>query len=169
MRKLVSILACVLSPAAFGQGIPLADDLAREARAARDDGAPLVVFYTQPDCVYCERAKHDYLQPLISEPTARKRLRLVEVDVTSSARISDFAGRRPSQAEFARAQQVRIVPTLGFYGTGGERLVEPLVGLTVPDFYLSYLDARLDDARRRLAPAIISPPPARAASATGGG
>ncbi len=167
MRKLVLILACVLSSAAFGQRIPLAGDLAREARDAQSDGAPLVVFYTQPDCVYCERARRDYLEPLLAEHAAA--LRLVEVDVTSSAPLADFAGRRVSRAEFARAQRVSIVPTLGFYGPGGERLVAPLVGLTVPDFYLAYLDARLDDARKRLAPAVISRPPARAASATGGG
>lgn len=169
MRKLVLILACVLSSAAFGEGIPLARDLAREARDAHGEGLPLVVFYTQPDCVYCERARRDYLQPLIAEPGARLRLRVVEVDVTSQAPLADFAGRRLSQADFARAQGVRIVPTLGFYGPGGARLVEPLVGLTVPDFYLAYLDARLDDARKHLAPAVISRPPARAGSATGGG
>jgi thioredoxin-related protein len=169
LRKLALILACVVSSAAFGQAIPLAHDLAREARDARSEGLPLVVFYTQPDCVYCERARRDYLQPLIAEPTARRRLRVVEVDVTSQASLADFAGRRLSQAAFARAQGVRIVPTLGFYGPGGARLVEPLVGLTVPDYYLAYLDARLDDARKQLAPSVISRPPARAASATGGG
>jgi thioredoxin-related protein len=169
LRKLVSILACVLSSAAFGQGIPLAHDLAREARDAQREGLPLVVFYTQPGCVYCERARRDYLQPLISEPAVRPRLRVVEVDVTSRAPLADFTGRRLSATGFARAQRVRIVPTLGFYGPGGERLVEPLVGLSVPDFYLAYLDGRLDEARKHLAPAIISRPPARAASATGGG
>jgi len=163
------ILACVLSSAAFGQSIPLAHDLAREARDAQSDGLPLVVFYTQPDCVYCERARRDYLQPLIAETAARPRLRIVEVDVTSRALIADFGSRRLSGAEFARAQRVRIVPTLGFYGPGGARLVEPLVGLTVPDYYLAYLEARLDDARKHLAPAVISRPPARAASATAGG
>jgi thioredoxin-related protein len=169
LQKLVSILACVLSSAAFGQGIPLAHDLAREVRDAQREGLPLVVFYTQPDCIYCERARRDYLQPLSTEPAARLRLRLVEVDVTSQAPLADFAGRRLSQAEFARTQRVRIVPTLGFYGAGGKRLAAPLVGFALPDFYLAYLDARLDAARNRLAPAVISPPPARAASATGGG
>ena len=64
---------------------------------------------------------------------------------------------------------MHVLPTLDFYGPGGERLAQPLVGLTVPDFYLAYLDARLDDARKRLASGLISPPPARAARATGGG
>jgi len=167
VRIAVLILACTLSATAFAQGITEARDLAREARDARRAGAPLVVLYTQPDCEYCERAKRDYLEPLLADHAAA--LRIVEVDVTSRARLSDFSGRSVSQADFARAQQVHVLPTLDFYGPGGERLAQPLVGLTVPDFYLAYLDARLDDARKRLASGLISPPPARAARATGGG
>lgn len=163
MRRWSFILACTLSATAAAQHVPAAHDLAREARAAERAGAPLVVFYTQPDCDYCERARRDYLAPMLGQ------LHLVEVDVTSSEPLADFSGRRSSQAEFARAQRVRIVPTLGFYGPEGEPLAAPLVGLTVPDFYLAYLDARLAEARRHLAPALTSPPPARATPATGGG
>ena len=153
--------------AAFARDIPAARDLAREAREARQEGSPLVVFFSQPGCDYCERARHDYLEPLSADRASH--VRLVEVDVTSSAPLSDFAGAKLSQAEFARAQNVRIVPTLGFYGSGGERLAEPLVGLTVPDFYGDYLDARLAEARKRLASGVTSPSPARAATATDGG
>ena len=167
MRIVIFILACTLSATAFAQRIPEARDLAREARDAHRAGGPLVVLYTQPDCVYCERAKRDYLEPLLADRAAAPRI--VEVDVTSHARLTDFSGRGVSQADFAHAQQVHVLPTLGFYGPDGERLAQPLVGLTVPDFYLAYLDARLDDARKRLASGITSLPRAPAASATGGG
>ncbi|HXZ92706.1 MAG TPA: thioredoxin fold domain-containing protein [Burkholderiales bacterium] len=167
MRIVILILACALSATAFAQRIPAARDLARAASDAQRAGAPLVVLYTQPDCVYCERAKRDYLEPLLADHAAAPRI--VEVDVTSDAQLTDFSGRSVSQAAFARAQRVRILPTLDFYGPGGERLAQPLVGLTVPDFYLAYVDARLDDARKRLASGLTSPRQTRAASATGGG
>ncbi|MGE5131017.1 MAG: thioredoxin fold domain-containing protein [Sphingomonadaceae bacterium] len=167
MRTIFFILACTLSATAFAQDIPAARDLARAARDAQRTGGPLVVLYTQPDCVYCERAKRDYLEPLLADRAAAPRI--VEVDVTSQARLADFSGRSVSQAEFARTQHVRILPTLGFYGPGGERLAQPLVGLTVPDFYLAYLGARLDDARKRLASGLTSLPPAPSPTATGGG
>ena len=164
MRVLVFILACCLAASAAAQRVAPASDLAREARAAQAARAPLLVFYTQPDCAYCERVRHDYIEPMIADPAQRGRLRVVEVDITSSAPLVDFAGHRTTQAAFAASSRVRIVPTIAFLGAGGATLAEPLVGLTLPDFYLTYLERRIDQAR-----ALISPPPGRAARATGGG
>jgi len=163
------ILACGLAATSAAQRIAPASDLARAAREAQAAHAPLLVFYTQPDCPYCERARRDYLEPMIADPAARDRLRLVEVDITSSAPLVDFAGRRTTQAAFARSTRIHLVPHLDFVGAGGEALAEPLVGLTLPDFYLTYLERRIDQARERLARALTSPRPGRAASATGGG
>jgi len=164
VRVLFFILACSLAASAAAQGIAPASDLAREARAAQVAHAPLLVFYTQPDCSYCERARRDYLEPMLADPAQRGRLRVVEVDIASAAPLVDFAGHRTTQAAFAASRHVRVVPTIAFFGAGGERLAEPLVGLTLPDFYLTYLERRVDQAR-----ALISPPPGRAAPATGGG
>jgi len=86
VRIVIFILACTLSATAFAQRIPEARDLAREARDAHRAGGPLVVLYTQPDCVYCERAKRDYLEPLLADRAAAPRI--VEVDVTSHARLT---------------------------------------------------------------------------------
>ena len=150
-RASILILACALAPAAFAQDLRLARNLATEARAAADARVPLVVFFTQPNCDYCERARRDYLVPMTAQPGANARLRLIEVDITSSAPLAGFDGRKLTQASFAREQHVRIVPTLAFLGARGEPLAEPLVGLTVPDFYQAYVDRRLEAARGRMA------------------
>ena len=156
------ILACSLAAPAAAQRIAPASNLAHEARAAQAAHAPLLVFYTEPDCSYCERARRDYLEPMLAEQ--RGRLRVVEIDITSGAPLVDFAGRRTTQAAFAGSSHVRVVPTVAFVGNGGAALAEPLVGLTLPDFYLTYLERRIDQAR-----ALISPLPGRAARATDGG
>jgi thioredoxin-related protein len=158
------ILACGIAASAAAQRIAPASDLAREARIAQAAHAPLLVIFTQPDCPYCERARRDYLEPMLADPAQRGRLRAVEVDVTSGAPLIDFDGRRTTQSAFAGAARVRLVPTIAFVGAGGKALAEPLVGLTLPDFYLTYLERRIDQAR-----ALISPPSDRAKPATGGG
>jgi thioredoxin-related protein len=151
-RALILILACALAPTVFAQGLRLARNLATEARAAANARVPLVIFFSQPDCDYCERARRDYLEPMVAQPGANAHFRLVEVDITSGAPLVGFDGRKLTQAFFARDQNVRIVPTLAFLGAQGESLAEPLVGLTVPDFYQSYIDRRIEQARARLAP-----------------
>jgi len=146
------ILACALVRSAPGAGArPL--DLGAQARAANAAGAPLVVMYTQPDCRYCERAKRDYLEPM-TDAGPHERLRLVEVDITSAAPLTDFAGQASTHLEFARAQRARFTPTLGFFDARGTPLADPLVGLTVPDLYQGLLDRRLEQARARLRRAV---------------
>ena len=169
MRILFLILACGISTTAAAQRIAPAVDLAQEARAAEAAHVPLLVFYTQPDCPYCERARRDYLEPMIADPAERDRQRVVEVDITSGAPLTDFAGRRTTQARFAGSSHVRVVPTIAFVGARGEPLADPLVGLTLPDFYSTYLDRRIEQAREKLAGALTSRRPGRAPSATGGG
>ena len=53
-------------------------------------------------------------------------------------------------ADQARAWKARFAPTVLFLGPNGQELAERLVGVAVPDFYGSYLEARLAQARARL-------------------
>ena len=152
LHALILILACTLASAAFAQELRLAHNLVDEAGAAARDRVPLVIFFSQPGCNYCERARRDYLEPMAARPGADAQLRLVEVDITSKAPLIGFDGRKLTHATFARGQSVRIVPTLEFLGAKGEPLAEPLVGLTLPDFYQSYIDRRVEQARARLPP-----------------
>ncbi len=137
------ILACACVPAALAEGIRLARDLSQEARAAQASRVPLVVLFTQPDCAYCERLRREYLEPM----AAQRTVHLVEVDITSEAPLTGFDRHAMTHAFFARGQRVRFTPTLAFLGASGEPLAEPLVGFTSPDFYQSYLERRLDEAR----------------------
>ncbi|MGW8270156.1 MAG: hypothetical protein ACWGNS_06855, partial [Burkholderiales bacterium] len=61
------------------------------------------------------------------------------------------SGHRTTRRAFARTQQVRFVPVVAFLGARGEPLARPLIGLTVPDFYQTYLDRRIEEALARVA------------------
>jgi thioredoxin-related protein len=142
-RATILILACACAPAALAEGLRAARNLGEDARAAQAARVPLVVLFTQPDCAYCERLRREYLEPM----AAQRADRVVEVDITSEAALAGFDGRSGTHASFARARGVRVTPTLAFLGARGEPLAEPLVGFTSPDFYQSYLERRLEEAR----------------------
>ena len=175
LRRWAAILACALSQAAAAQTIEFAQDLARSARDAAAARVPLLVFYTQPGCPYCDEARRNYLGPMNADPAMRKTLRIVELDITSETTLVDFSGRGTTPRAFAEAQRVRFVPVVAFHGARGEPLARPLIGLTVPGFYQSYLDRRIEEALARIAATAkrsrrLSPaPPARAPQTTGGG
>lgn len=151
LRFCAAILACVMSQTAAAQLIDMAQDLARSAREAAAAGVPLLVFFSQPGCPYCDLARRDYLGPLNADPASRAMLRMVELDITSESPLVDIAGRATTQRAFAQAAGVRFVPLVSFVGAGGEPLAPALTGLTVPDFYQSYLDRRIEQARARVA------------------
>lgn len=151
LRRWAAILACALSQTVSAQSLEAAQDLARSAREAAAARVPLLVFYSQPGCPYCDEARRNYLGPMSADPAARKTLRIVEVDITSEAPLVDFSGQRTTRRAFARAQRVHFVPVVAFVGARGEPLARPLIGLTVPDFYQAYLERRIEEALVRVA------------------
>ena len=151
LRRWAAILACALSQTVAAQSIDAARDLARSASEAAAARVPLLVFYSQPGCPYCDEARRNYLGPLNADPATRKTLRIVEIDITSEAPLMDFSGRKTTPRAFARSEQVHFVPVVAFVGARGESLAPPLIGLTVPDFYQTYLERRIEQALARIA------------------
>ncbi len=152
LRLCATILACALAYTAAAQSIDRAQNLAQSAHHAAGARVPLLVFFSQPGCPYCDEARRDYLEPMGSNPATRSTLRIVEVDITSDAPLVDFSGRHTTHGAFAQLQGVHVVPVVAFVGARGEALAERLIGLTLPDFYQSTLDRRIEQARARLAP-----------------
>jgi len=147
----LAILACALPPGAAAQAIDRAHDLARAAREAAAARVPLLVFFSQPGCPYCDEARRDYLAPLNSDPTARATQRMVEVDITSESPLVDFSGRSTTHRGFAQAERIRLVPVVTFVDARGAPLAPALIGLTVADFYQTMLERRIEQARAQLA------------------
>jgi len=148
LRLCAAILACVVSATVPAQSIEPARDLARSAADAVRARLPLLLFFSQPDCPYCEQARRDYLGPMNAESTPR--VRMVEIDISSETALLDFSGQRTTHRAFAGAQRVRFVPMVAFVDAQGRPVADRLIGLTVPDFYQSYLDRRIEQARARL-------------------
>ena len=66
------------------------------------------------------------------------------------AQLAGFDGKHTSGLALARAQGIKLYPTIVLVdGTGGQ-LAAPLRGYGVPDFYAATIAARIDDARRAM-------------------
>ena len=128
--------------------IEVTKNLAADARVAARQAKPLLLFFTQPGCPYCEGARRDYLRHLAVDPayTARAVFRKVAIDST----IEGFDGKPVSGLVLARAQGVNLYPTIVIVDALGKPLAAPLRGFTVPDFYASMIDSRIDDAQQAL-------------------
>lgn len=138
----------LLLPLRFGHALPPAVDLAAEAAMTARRGQPLIVLFSREDCRYCETVRRQFLEPLARQPAFKDGIREIRQDAATN--LADFSGQSTTHERFAKAQKIRLVPVVAFYGPQGERLAAPIVGLRLPDFYQSYLDSALEEARRQL-------------------
>ena len=153
LRALISawILAWLPLAAAFAAApeLPLAADFAADSQAVAERRVPILVFYTRAGCSWCELARRSYLRPLAGD-AERVMIREVRLDAGGKAPLVDFDGRRTTHAAFARARKIKLTPTLDFLDAQGRRLIEPLVGVSLPDYYGVFIDRAIDDSLAKL-------------------
>jgi thioredoxin-related protein len=119
-----------------------------DARTAAKRRVPVMVLFSTPSCPYCERVKSEYLVPMHNDPAYRSRVIFREVTIDSDAPLTGFDGTRTTEAAFAAAHKVFMVPTVMVFDTRGEAIGDAIVGLLIPDFYFGYLERAIDEGMR---------------------
>lgn len=149
------ILACGLiapAPAHAAGALVHARDFSADARTAAQRRVPILVVFTSPTCPYCEVVKRDYLVPMHRDRAQRARVIIRELTVGSDAALTGFDGKPTSEAAFAAAQKVFMVPTVMVFDARGEPVADPIVGLLIPDFYYGYLESAIEAGLARARP-----------------
>ncbi len=141
---LAASLSALLRPATAAE-LPVARALRDELAVALARDQPLVVMVSLDGCPYCKVARDHHLAPL-----QQQGLPVVQIDMRSRAPLRDFQGAALTHDDQVRQWQIRIAPTVLFFGRGGVEVAERLVGGYLPDFYGAYLEQRLAQARRSL-------------------
>ena len=126
----------------------MTQNLAADGAIAAQQSKPLLLFFTQPGCSFCERARAEYLRHLALDPAYTSRAVFREVSIGKP--VAGFDGQRRAGAAVGRAQGVTLYPTIVIVDAKGKQLAPPLRGYTVPDFYGASIDARLDAAHTAL-------------------
>ena len=129
--------------------LPLASDLAADAKVSAHERRPILLFFDREECPYCEQALREYLVPLSQEGWKDKALfRQIEIDRTLPVR--GFDGSMTTHRAIAARYAVSLSPTVLLVDASGNALAGPLVGLTTVDFYGAYLENALEQATRKL-------------------
>ena len=136
-----------LIPALAPVALPTPASLRGAAQAAAALGEPLVVMTTLAGCPYCDLVRNHHLLPM----RRAGQVQAIQIDTRDrTSNLQGFQGENTTPAEQARVWKARFAPTVLFLGPQGQELAERLVGVAVADFYGEYLDARLQEARKRL-------------------
>lgn len=146
----VALILLVSGCSVAGEMLPAAVDLRADARTARAQRLPIVLFFHTTSCPYCREVEELYLVRLQQENAAAPRFLLRTVEISQTKPLVLFDGTRTDYRAFARQQGVTLVPHLRFLGPDGEPLVPDLIGLTLRDFYGAYLEGSIDSAGEKL-------------------
>ena len=129
--------------AATETSLPVVDSLADALARALARREPLLVMVSLHGCAFCKTARENYLMPMQAEGVP-----IVQVDMRHSRVITDFNGKSMTHDQWVRQREVRIAPTVLFFGRDGQEVATRLKGAYLPDFYNAYLEDQLTQARR---------------------
>ena len=146
---LATILTCLglTSALAVERGkLPMATDLSREAKIARDKQIPILILFSAPGCSYCARVRNEVLIPTTRNADYDNKVILLEVESGNSGNIVDFDGKTIALEKFFAKHKVGFTPTVKFFDAAGNEVAAPIIGLVTVDYYGGFLDQGIDNA-----------------------
>jgi thioredoxin-related protein len=150
MTRLIIVVAAILAwgapPFAMAQpteNLPAAKSFEADSKLAAAKKIPILVLYTSPGCPFCQRAKSEYLVPMLKDPAYKNKVIMREVDITSQSPLTLYNGNTSTGAAFAAQHKVAIVPTIKVINAQDAEVAEPIVGLLIPDYYFGYIDSAI--------------------------
>ena len=152
------LLPCLLTALVLAGGtaaseeasVPLAADLAADARLAATTGRPLMLVFTREECGYCALLKRAVIVPMIISGEYEDRVIIRELIIDQGPDLVDFGGQRVSPFAVADRYDSIFAPAVLIVGPEGEELHERLIGISNEEMYLFYLDQAIEKATAAL-------------------
>jgi thiol:disulfide interchange protein len=130
-----------------GEILPLAVDLKKDAQTAQQHQVPIVLFFTATWCGYCKKLEENILNPLFERTDLESygEFRQVVMD-KSHWMMKDLNGQAIEMKTLGPALKIKVAPTTLFLNAQGQQIAEPIVGLTLEEFYPGNLEKSLNQA-----------------------
>ncbi|MBN2648018.1 MAG: thioredoxin fold domain-containing protein [Thiotrichales bacterium] len=146
-----ALLAVPWSNSYAGEVLPLAVDLQKAGQAAAQNNIPVVIFATATWCNYCKKLEENILNPLLESTDLESYAHFSQLVLDRSHwMMKDFQGRDIEMKVLGPQMGVRVAPTTLIFDSQGNQLVEPIIGLTLEEFYPGNLERALNTALEKL-------------------
>jgi thioredoxin-related protein len=160
MNKQYSILATLLlfslSSLVSGAMQQCTDkDWSLTAKIARESQVPILVLFTAVECGYCEKLKHEVLEPMFLDDHENRLAVVREVDINTGGKMTDFNGEPIRSRQFKDRYEVFATPTLMILDAKGSPLTSPIIGYNSVEQYQTLLESALEKSRMKLQNAAL--------------
>lgn len=89
--------------------------------AVEENKSGVLIMFVEADCPWCLKMKSTIMNRAAVQDYYRKHFRLLTVDVSGDAMMTDFAGKEISEKDFAASHRVRATPVFIFFDTTGNK------------------------------------------------
>lgn len=142
------VLPAKVSPAKIA--IATATDLRQDALVARQISAPIILYFSDPDCGYCRKLEKEIFLPMLRSGDYQDRVLLRKIPWLSRGLLKDFDGSEIELRAIAGRYNVQVTPTMIFVDEDGAEIAKRILGYNGPDFFWFYLDRAIDESRSAL-------------------
>ncbi|WP_029406856.1 thioredoxin family protein [Thiomicrorhabdus sp. Milos-T2] len=134
-----------------GEILPLAVDLQKTANTAKKYNIPVVIFFTATWCHYCKKLEENIIHPLLETTNIEDYAEFRQVIMDRAHwQMKDFSGKDIEMKTFPPSQKVIVAPTTHVYNSKGELIAEPILGLTLEEFYPGNLEQVINQGLKAL-------------------
>lgn len=127
--------------------LPLTVDLPKNAAVAQEHKVPIVIFATATWCGYCKKLEQNILEPLLENTNIEEYAEFSQLVVDQRGwSVKTFDGRTIRMSQLADDFNVQVVPMTLFLDHTGKQIVEPILGLTLEEFYPGNLERSINQA-----------------------
>ena len=127
--------------------VPFVSDFVADGRISKNIEAPILLYFSAPDCRYCMKLEEAVLKPMLRSGDYDGRVLLRKIDWRSTVQVIDFAGERIAFFNLTERYEVKVTPTLVFVDSSGREVARRILGFRSADFYWYYLDQRIKESR----------------------
>ncbi len=130
--------------------LPVGQNLARDGDASRHRRVPLLLFFSQDHCGYCDRLEEEILRPMMISGEYEQLIILRKLSIDYGEDVVGFDGHRIDNSDIFNAYDGIVTPMLVVTDGTGRQLTEPLVGINTVEYFGWYLDNAINHALSQL-------------------
>lgn len=132
------------------QKIRSGQDLRQDGIRAAADRIPLLLYFSQQFCGYCERLEEEVLVPMMISGHYADRIILRKLSIDPGEEVTGFDGRKLDNRMLFHEYDGIVTPTLVLTDDTGQPLTKPLAGINTVEYFGWYLDSAIDTATRAM-------------------
>ncbi|CAN8140108.1 Thioredoxin fold domain-containing protein [uncultured Thiomicrorhabdus sp.] len=134
-----------------GDVLPLAVDLQKAGEISAKNNVPVVIFATATWCNYCKKLEQNILYPLLQTTDLEDYGHFSQLVLDKSHwMMKNFDGTEIEMKTLGPKMGVIVAPTTLIFDSKGNQIADPIIGLTLEEFYPGNLEKALNQALKNL-------------------